>query len=64
MTSSIVLTFYKTFYHPHNPAGIYLLKVNDRNNRTRCEIFSKLTIMTYEHISHLDLVFLLLTFNM
>ena len=64
MTSSIVLTFYKTFYHPHNPAGIYLLKVNDRNTRTRCEIFSKLTIKTYEQISHLDLVFLLLTFNM
>ena len=26
------------------PAGIYLLKVNNRNTRTRCEIFSKLTI--------------------
>ena len=26
------------------PAGIYLLKVNNRNNRTRCEICSKLTI--------------------
>ena len=26
------------------PAGIYLLKVNRRNTRTRCEICSKLTI--------------------
>ena len=27
-----------------NPAGNYLLKVNNRNTRTRCEICSKLTI--------------------
>ena len=85
-----------------NPAGIYLLKVNNRNTRTRCEICSKLTIKTperrhfisprntrkpkgflefsriikwewrrsgvfivnFEHISHLVLVFLLLTLNM
>ena len=54
------------------PAGIYLLKVNNRNNRTRYEICSKLTIKTperrkwchsgvsianFEHISHLVLVF-------
>ena len=26
------------------PAGIYLFKVNNRNNRTMCEICSKLTI--------------------
>ena len=30
------------------PAGIYLLKVNTRNTRTRCEICSKLTIKTPE----------------
>ena len=62
-----------------NPAGIYLLKVNNRNTRTRCEICPKLTIKTperrhwrhsgvfivnSEHISHLVLVFLLLTLNM
>ena len=90
-----------------HPAGIYLLKVNNRNTRTRCEICSKLTIKTperrfqcslliplktsenqrfsdifrgikrehwkrrsgvfiviFEHISHLVLVFLLLTLNM
>ena len=60
------------------PAGIYLLKVNNRNTRTRCEICSKLTINTperrhwrrsgvfivnFEHISHLVLLFLLLTLN-
>ena len=31
------------------PAGIYLLKVNNRKNRTRCEIYSKLTIKTPEY---------------
>ena len=30
------------------PAGIYLLKVNKRNNRTRCETCSKLTITAPE----------------
>ena len=30
------------------PVGIYLLKVNTRNTRTRCEICSKLTIKTPE----------------
>ena len=29
-------------------AGIYLLKVNNRNTGTRCEICSKLTIKTPE----------------
>ena len=62
-----------------SPAGIYLFKVNDRNTRTRREICSKLTIKTperrqwrrsgifivnFEHISHLVLMFLLLTLNM
>ena len=48
------------------PAGIYLLKVNSRNTRTRCEICSKLTIKiaNFQHISHPALVFLLLTLNM
>ena len=31
-----------------HPAGIYLLKVNNRNIRARCEICSKLTIKTPE----------------
>ena len=30
------------------PAGIYLLKVDDRNGRARCEICSKLTIKAPE----------------
>ena len=52
--------------------AFYLLKVNNRNARKRCEICSKLTIKTpkrhqqrsdvfivnFEHISHLVLVFL------
>ena len=53
------------------PVGIYPLKVNNRNTRTRCETCSKLTIKTpeqrqwhpsgvfianFEHISHLVLV--------
>ena len=31
-----------------NPAGIYLLKVNNTNTKTRCEICSKLTIKISE----------------
>ena len=61
------------------PTGNYLLNVNNRNSRTRCEVCSKLTIKTserlqcrrfvifivyFEHISDLVLVFLLLTLNM
>ena len=34
----------------HYPMGIYLLKVNNRNTRTRCEICSKLTIKTPERL--------------
>ena len=68
-----------TFSQGFNPAGIYLLKVNNRNTRMRCEICSELTIKTPErrhwrrsdivivnsgHISHLVLVFLLSSLNM
>ena len=57
------------------PAGNYKFKVNSRNTRTRCEIFSKLTIKTvdrrrsgvfivnFEHISLLVLVFLFLSLS-
>ena len=60
-----------------DPAGIYFLKVNNRNTRKRCEICSKLTINTaerrywrrsrvfivnFEHIS--QLVFQLLNLRM
>ena len=54
-----------------DPAGIYLHKVNNRNTRTRCEICLKLTIkipggifiVNFEHISHVVLMFLLLTLS-
>ena len=60
------------------PVGIYLLKVNNRKTRTRCELCSMLKIKTpegrhwrrscvfivnFEHISHLILVLLLLTLS-
>ena len=63
---------------PDKNTGIYLLKVNNRNTRTRCEMCLKLTrktperrhlrrfgvfIVNFEHISHLAVVFLLLTLN-
>ena len=41
-----------------NPAGNYMLKVNNRNTRTRCEICSNLTLKTQN-----VLVSLLLTLN-
>ena len=62
----------------HFPACNYMFKVNSRNTRTRCEIYSELTIKTpewhhcrrsgvfivnFEHISHLLLVLLLLTLS-
>ena len=47
----------------HHPGGNYTFIVNNRNTRKRCEICSKFTILNFEHISHLILVFLLLTLN-
>ena len=62
----------------HYPANIYSFKVNNRNTRQRCEICSKLTTKTSErhhwrrsgvfivnsdHISHLFLLFLMLTLS-
>ena len=45
----------------------YMSKVNNKNTRKRYEISSKLTIKTpelnFKHISHLALVFLLLTLS-
>ena len=70
---------HKEYQQKSNPAGIYLLKVNNKNTRARCETCSKLAIETperrhwrhsgvfivnFEHISDLALVFLLLTLNM
>ena len=52
------------------PPGIWLPKVNNRNPRAKCEIFSRLTIKTperrhcvfivnFEHISHRSSVFII-----
>ena len=53
-----------------NLVGNYMFKVDNRNTGTRCEICSKLTMrhsgfftVNFEHISHLFLVFLLLTLS-
>ena len=51
---------YKLSFADDYPADIYLLKVNNRNTRTRCKIYSKLRsafIVSFEHISYLILVF-------
>ena len=71
--------FLKEYYIFKCRLNIYLLKVNNRNTRTRCEICSKLTIKTperpqwrrshvfivnFDHISQLVLVFAILTLNM
>ena len=45
------------------PANIYMLKVNNRNTRKRCEICSDLTIKTPDNVSDVVLVFLLLNLN-
>ena len=69
---------WKLFPYDNYTANIYLFKLNNRNTKIRCEIYSKLTIKTperrhwhrsgvfianFEHISHLFLEFLLLTLN-
>ena len=47
-----------------NPVGNYMLKVNNRNTKTMCEICSKLTIQTPELRSiGVVLMSLLLTLN-
>ena len=72
---SLVLRYIHTYYFP---TVNYMFKVNNRNTRIRCEICSKSIIKTpercrwhrsdifivdFEHISHLVLVFLLLTLS-
>ena len=62
----------------YNPVGKYMFKVNNRNTSKRYEVRSKLTlkipersdwrrfgdfIVNFEHISHLFLMFLLLTLS-
>ena len=51
-----VVTFLKKYFKKnwksigiiYSPPGNYMLKVNNRNTRTRCEICSKLTLKTQE----------------
>ena len=72
------LDYLRRSFSTGNPSNICLFKVNNRNTRKKCEIFSKLTIKTpeqlhwrrsgvlisnNEHISHLFLAFLLLNLN-
>ena len=38
-----ILEYFVSFKTKYIPVGIYLLKVNNRNTRTRCEICSKLS---------------------
>ena len=45
---SLLLTLNITHIQHAIPAGIYLLKANNRNTRSRCEICSKLTLKTPE----------------
>ena len=52
-----------SLYSGGNPAGIYLLNINNRNTKTRPEICSKLIIKTPERRHWLRSVFLLLTLN-
>ena len=44
-------------------ADVFLFKVNNRNIRKRCEIYSKLTIKHKNDVTGVLLVFLLLTLN-
>ena len=45
------------------PDGTYLFKVNSKNTRIMCEICSKLTRKTSEHVIEVNPVSLLLTLN-
>ena len=55
---NILLKYLKNHLHIlvfyYIPASIYLLQVNNKNTRTRCEVCSKLTITTPErrHLRH------------
>ena len=75
------MIFFADFSRINVLGGIYLFKVNNRNTRTTCEIYSKLSIKihhngfldgilvsgvfiaNFEQISHIVLVFALLTLN-
>ena len=72
-----LISVFNRFWGGRSPANIYLFKFNNRNTRKKCEMCSKLTIKTperhhwrsgvsivnFERILHLFLVFLLLNLN-
>ena len=45
------------------PANIYLFKVNNRNDKKRCEIYSKFKLKIENDVINVVLVSLLLTLN-
>ena len=61
------ICFLKFSWFSYYPAGIYLLKVYNRNTKTRCEICSNLTVKTPERrqndVIDVVLVSFLLTLN-
>ena len=76
---TILITSFLKEHVRTTPANIYRLKPNNRNTRTRCKMYSKLMTETaeprhwrrsgvifvkFEQISHVVLVFLMLTLNM
>ena len=44
----LILILKRLKYERSNPAIKYMVKIDNRNTRTRCEICSKLTIKTVE----------------
>ena len=63
-----VESFFSSKYENENKtetflAGFYLFKVNNRNNRTMCEICSKVTIRHHNIVNDFILVSLLLILN-
>ena len=50
---SVLQKFLGRFYRS-SPAGIYLLKINNKDSRTRCKICSKLTVKTPEWLLFLN----------
>ena len=67
VTTNSAITFYLSMLckvlASTSPGDNNMFKVNSRNTKTKCEIWSKLTIVNFEHISHLVLGFLLLTLS-
>ena len=59
ITMEDMCTFMEPSASSQYPVGNYMFKVNNRNTRTRCEIYSKLTIKTPERRQTLDIFYTL-----